>query len=45
MEKFEIIKAKEDFTLRLNNIKDVIKFDTLDLRIKELELLMLQDDF
>lgn len=45
MEKFEIIKAKEDFTLRLNNIKDVIKFDTLDLKIKELELIMLQDDF
>ncbi len=45
MEKFEIIKAKEDFTNRLNNIKDVIKLDTINGKIKEYENLMIQDDF
>ncbi len=45
MEKFEIIKAKEDFSNRLNNIKDVIKLDTLDEQIKKYETLMVQDDF
>ena len=29
MEKFEIVKAKDDFTKRINDIKEVIKLDTL----------------
>ncbi len=45
MEKFEIVKAKDDFTKRLNAIKKVIDYDNLKLKIKELEGKMLADDF
>lgn len=45
MEKFEIVKAKEDFTKRLEAIKKVIDYDNLKIRIKDLEGRMLADDF
>lgn len=45
MEKFEIVKAKDDFTKRLNAIKKVIDYDNLNVKIKELEGKMLADDF
>lgn len=45
MEKFEIVKAKDDFTKRLNAIKKVIDYDNLKVKIKELEGKMLADDF
>ncbi len=45
MEKFEIVKAKDDFTKRLDAIKKVINYDNLNLLIKDLESKMLADDF
>lgn len=45
MEKFEIVKAKDDFTKRINDIKEVIKLDTLKDNIKDLEAKMLLDGF
>ena len=45
MEKFEIVKAKEDFTKRLDAIKKVIDYDNLKIKIKELENKMVADDF
>ena len=45
MEKFEIVKAKEDFTNRLDAIKKVIDYDNLIKKIKTLENLMIADDF
>ena len=45
MEKFEIVKAKDDFTKRLNAIKKVINYDNLKGLIKDLENKMLADDF
>lgn len=45
MEKFEIVKAKEDFTKRLEAIKKVIDYDNLKIKIKDLEGKMLADDF
>ncbi len=45
MEKFEIVKAKDDFTKRLEAIKKVINYDNLNLLIKDLEAKMLADDF
>ena len=45
MEKFEIVKAKDDFTKRLDAIKKVIDYDNLKVKIKELEGKMLADDF
>ena len=45
MEKFEIVKAKDDFTKRINDIKEVIKLDTLKDNIKYLEAKMLLDGF
>ena len=37
MEKFEIVKAKDDFNKRLNAVKRVIDYDNLSIKIKELE--------
>ncbi len=45
MEKFEIVKAKDDFCKRLDAIKKVIDFDNLNIKIKKLETKMLADDF
>ena len=45
MEKFEIVKAKDDFTKRLDAIKKVIDYENLKVKIKELEGKMLADDF
>ena len=45
MEKFEIVKAKDDFTNRLDAIKKVIDYDNLIGKIKALESLMMADDF
>ncbi len=45
MEKFEIVKAKDDFTKRLDAIKKVIDYDNLTLKIKDLESKMMADDF
>lgn len=45
MEKFEIVKAKDDFTKRLEAIKKVINYDNLNYLIKDLESKMLADDF
>lgn len=45
MEKFEIIKAKEDFARRLEAIKKVINYEKLDAQISDLDKQMLADDF
>ena len=45
MEKFEIVKAKDDFTKRLDAIKKVIDYENLKVNIKKLEDKMLADDF
>lgn len=45
MEKFEIVKAKDDFNKRLNAVKRVIDYDNLSIKIKDLESKMLADDF
>lgn len=45
MEKFEIIKAKEDFAKRLEAIKKVINYEKLDAQISDLDKNMLADDF
>ena len=45
MEKFEIVKAKDDFTKRLDAIKKVIDYDNLKDKITKLESLMVADDF
>jgi hypothetical protein len=45
MEKFEIVKAKDDFAKRLEAIKKVIKYDNLNVQISELESKMVADDF
>ena len=45
MEKFEIVKAKDDFTKRLDAIKIVIDYDNLKQNIIKLESLMVADDF
>jgi peptidoglycan hydrolase CwlO-like protein len=45
MEKFEIVKAKEDFLKRLDAVKKVIDYDNIQDKIKKLETLMVADDF
>ena len=45
MEKFEIVKAKDDFVKRLEAIKKVINYDNLKVQISELESKMVADDF
>ena len=45
MEKFEIVKAKDDFAKRLEAIKKVINYDNLKVQISELESKMVTDDF
>ena len=45
MEKFEIVKAKDDFAKRLEAIKKVINYDNLKVQISELESKMVADDF
>ncbi|MBR6515391.1 MAG: hypothetical protein IKT40_00900 [Bacilli bacterium] len=45
MEKFEIVKAKEDFLKRLDAVKKVIDYDNIQDKINKLETLMVADDF
>ena len=45
MEKFEIVKAKEDFLKRLDAVKKVIDYDNIQNKINKLETLMVADDF
>ena len=45
MEKYEIVKARDDFSKRINDINKLIEYDKLDERISELEKEMSKDDF
>ena len=45
MEKYEIVKARDDFSKRINYINKLIEYDKLDERISELEKEMSKDDF
>lgn len=45
MEKFEIVKAKDDFLKRLEAVKKVIDYDNIQDKINKLETLMVADDF